>query len=394
MTDETTPMPPPLPAQPPQQSSAGGGASIFTGGALIPDAEVRRASALAVQPLRSPRWVLPWLLLVLLLVWLLPPTVERVQYALTRGRERAEVESAREQLASPALRDVSKAFELVAKSIGPSVVHIDTRQTLQNSHGDDVAAFFGLPEHYEMQGQASGVIVDPEGYIVTNHHVVQGAQEIRVVLSDNESYSAYVVGSDPATDLAVLKIGAKGLIAAEWGNSDTLHPGSMVWAIGNPYTKLDKSITFGIVSATSRRGLSESPFLDFLQTDAAVNPGNSGGPLVDIQGKVVGINTAIVGRAYQGISFAIPSAMARDVYERLRSSGKVVRCWLGVKPGELTARAAEDLDLKDKRGAVVQQVVAGSPAARAGIREDDVILTWNGQPVESPAALTLLVANT
>jgi serine protease Do len=342
----------------------------------------------------SPR--LPWLfgLLAMLLAFLLLPAwVERIEYSITRGRERAEVDIARGQLPSPALAEISRQFAVVAKAIAPSVVHIDTEQVVSGLSGDDWSGLLAAPRQFRAQGQGSGVIVDETGFILTNYHMVENAQQIQVKLSDNATRSAQVVGLDPATDLAVIKISPGGLIAAQWGDSDALEVGALVWAVGNPFG-LDRSVTFGIISAKSRQHVSESPYQDFLQTDAAVNPGNSGGPLVDGSGKIVGINTAIVGRAYQGVSFAIPSGLAQQVYQRLKSSGRVERGWLGVKLDDLTPTLAEKLRLKDLAGALVERVLTGGPADKAGIEPGDVIIEWDGRPVTDATELTLLIAKT
>jgi S1-C subfamily serine protease len=345
------------------------------------------------QPHGRPSGRLPWLfvLLVLLFVFLLLPSlVERIVYALVRGRERAEVETARDELPTPALTEISRQFSLVAKAIGPSVVHIDT---LQAAGGGGEFAALRLPG-YEAMGQGSGVIVDEGGYILTNNHVVANARTITVKLSGNETRAAEVVGLDETTDLAVLKIPSGGLIAAEWGDSDALEVGALVWAVGNPFG-LDRSVTFGIVSAKNRRVLSvRSPYQDFLQSDAAVNPGNSGGPLVDVSGKIVGINTAIVGRGYQGISFSIPASIAHEIYRQLREAGTVVRGYLGVVLVDLTPELAGKLGLKSPRGALVIQVGPNTPAAKAGIEVDDVVVEWDGQAIGDRTELTLLVGKT
>jgi serine protease Do len=192
----------------------------------------------------------------------------------------------------------------------------------------------------------------------------------------------------------VLKVDAGGLVAAPWGDSDTLEVGDWVLAVGNPFG-LDRSVTAGILSAKQRRQVVDSlPFQDFLQTDAAVNPGNSGGPLVNLRGEVIGINTAIVGEAYQGISFAIPSVTARDVYQRLKTTGKVSRGWLGVSLQELTEERAKALKIDARQGVIVQSVVPESPAAEAGLQSGDCIVEWNGQQVTSPSDLSLRVART
>jgi serine protease Do len=348
-----------------------------------------------VRPAPSPSNNLPTLLLGLLLVsavWLLPQLVEKLEFAYIRGRERAQVEVAREQLDSQPPMTFAQTSEQVAKSIGPSVVHIDIDTVQGFASGEDEMAqlLFGGRQRHEI-AQGSGVIIDAEGYILTNNHVVSGASAMTVSLSDRRKVSAELIGGDPLTDLAVIKIDAEGLIPAPWGDSDKLPVGAPVWAVGNPYS-LDRSVTFGIISAKSRRGIGAAAYQEFLQTDAAVNPGNSGGPLVDCTGKVVGINTAIVGPAYRGISFAIPSETVREVYEKLRHSEPILRGYLGVQLDELTPQIAKQLGLKDLRGAVVTDVRPGGPAEQAGIKPGDVIVKWNEQPVEDRTALQFLIA--
>jgi Do/DeqQ family serine protease len=336
---------------------------------------------------------LTWLLIVLLVIWFLPVFVERVEFALVRGKERAEAEVAGKQLPTEYLKELSRAFTLLPKRIGPSVVHVETARILEGSgQTDELFALFGRQQMLE-RGEGSGVIVDASGYILTNNHVVDHAGQIEVSLSDGRSVAAEVVGTDPATDLAVLKIDASDLIVAEWGNSDELDVGAMVWAVGNPFG-LDRSITFGIVSAKNRRGFEHNPYQDFLQTDAAVNPGNSGGPLVNISGQIVGINTAIIGKAYQGISFAIPSSTAHEVYEKLKSTGKVARGWLGVGLSDVPPEVARKLNLPSLKGALVQEIRPGGPADKGGLQVGDFIVEWNGQPVDNSGSLGLLVAKT
>jgi len=342
---------------------------------------------------RGPRR-LPWLLVLLalfLFLLLLPTLVERIQYAVVRGRERAEVDVARAELPTPQLTEISRQFALVAKAIGPSVVHIDTIQVV-----DGPADRLSLrpARQYEAFGQGSGVIIDEAGFILTNNHVVENARAINVLLTGDETRPAEIVGLDETTDLAVLKIAPGGLVAAAWGDSNALQVGSLVWAVGNPFG-LDRSVSFGIISAKNRRVFRElSPYQDFLQTDAAVNPGNSGGPLVDVSGKIVGINTAIVGQGYQGVSFSIPTSIAKDVYERLRDSGRVVRGYMGVRLDDLTQESAEQLGLKSLEGARVAFVENGAPAAEAGIQADDVIIKWDGHSVANATELTLMVGKT
>jgi serine protease Do len=338
-------------------------------------------------------------LFVLTLAVVTPWFVERAQYAWTYGREKARVQVAREYLQQARLDQLSQTFRRVSDSVAPSVVHIRTTDTGSVPARD----FIGLPMEssgaYTLQGQGSGVIVDEEGYIVTNHHVIKSADpagpdpEIEVQLSDGRRKPARVVGHDALTDLAVLKIDASKLLAAPWGSSDDLEPGDFVWALGSPFG-LDHSVTFGIVSAKGRRELVGSAYQDYLQTDVAVNPGNSGGPLIDVRGQIVGINTAIVGSAYQGVSFAIPSRVARKVYEQIKANGSVERGWLGVQPADLTDELARMLKLEPGSGAVLVKVQPNTPAASAGLRSGDVITGWAGSPVKSRAELMLAIADT
>ena len=285
------------------------------------------------------------------------------------------------------------------ENVTPAVVNIATEGHVElrmNPLFNDpfFRRFFDFPDQprrRKTQSLGSGVIVDDAGYILTNNHVVENARAITVKLGGNETRPAEIVGLDDTTDLALLKIPAGGLIAAEWGDSDALQVGAPVWAVGNPFG-LDRSVSFGIVSAKNRRVLSDTnPYQDFLQTDAAVNPGNSGGPLVDLGGKIVGINTAIVGHGHQGVSFSIPSSIAKDVYERLRANGRVVRGYMGVRLMEVTPEVAETLALKSTKGALVAQVESDAPAARAGIEIEDVIVKWDAQEVTNPTELTMLV---
>jgi len=333
---------------------------------------------------------LPLLLLLLLgviFLWYLPVLLERIEYSRTRG----EVQAIKEALPGMDLKALSKSFALVYRKIKPSVVHIDTRRLAETRDRFGLGAMFGNGAAVE-EGEGSGVIVDPAGYLVTSYHVVENASKITVKLDDGRSFPATVIGRDPAVDLAVLKINATGLTAADWGDSDKLEVGEMVWAIGSPYG-LDQTITGGIISAKGRRELGSSVFQEFLQTDVALNPGNSGGPLVDVNGDIVGINSAIFGRAYQGISFAIPSNLAREAYETLRE-GEIVRGDIGVSLVPLTPRIAHQVELPDDvtAGAVVWYVRPGSPAQAAGVRPGDVIVQWNGQAVKGDGELQALIA--
>jgi serine protease Do len=338
---------------------------------------------------------LPFLLLLLLgiiVLAFLPTMVERIQYARTRG----EVRAIQEALPELNLKSVSKAFSLVYRKVKPSVVHIDTRREVKARQNGFGWMFDGGPSSIEEQGEASGVIVDSDGYILTNLHVVDNASDINVTLDDGRSFPAEVVGVDPAMDLAVIKINASGLAAATWGDSDKLDVGEMVWAIGNPYG-LDQTVTSGIVSAKGRRDFEGAKALqEFLQTDVAINPGSSGGPLVDVQGDVVGINSAIFGPSYQGISFAIPSNLAKEVYEQIRKNGKVIRGFLGIGLETLTPEYAAMFHLpKDQSGgALVAGVSRGRPAEKAGLEPGDIVVEWNGQRVADSKELTMMIART
>ena len=327
-----------------------------------------------------------WLLIFLVLLLILPYVVERVQFAITRGRQRARAEVAK--VALKEMPEASGRFAWVAKSIEPSVVGVETTRLVRGRSLDEWSQLFA------QSGEGSGVIVDEAGYVVTNAHVIDGASELTIKLSDGRTVQKVkLVGADPWADLAVLKIEAGGLIAASWGDSDRLEVGDEVLAVGNPY-RLDRTVTAGIVSAKDRPGVvGELAHAEFLQTDAAVNPGNSGGPLVNMKGEVVGINLAIVGSSYRGISFAIPSNRVREVYERLRRTGSVApRGFLGIRMLDLSDHLALELGLDEVAGVLVARVEPGTPAQKAGIRQYDVILEWNGEKIDSPRELAMLVA--
>jgi S1-C subfamily serine protease len=330
--------------------------------------------------------ILIGILLALLALLYLPTYMQNLGYERMRGEVQAIDESLGGDLGKK-FGSLSKAFVVIAQKSMPSVVHIDTRQRQVRRIND---IFSGIVP--EMEGEASGVIVDPAGYIVTNNHVVKGAEEITITLSNGKKYDGVeVVNTDEAFDLALVKIDAKDLVAADWGDSDQLDVGEMVLAIGNPYG-LDRSVTFGIVSGKNRHnGENES---DFLQTDAAVNPGNSGGPLVNMAGKIIGINTAIVGEQYQGISLAIPSNTARKIYEQLKSGQATESGFLGVNLGRISPQMARQLGLRTTRGALVMGVVPKSPAERAGIQVGDVITSWDDHEIDDRNLLILLIART
>lgn len=339
--------------------------------------------------------LLMFALLAMAMLWAMPYFVEQYAYRKEKGAQIALRESLAE-IGDVKLEAINELFVLVAKRLNPSVVHIDTERS-SFRRADEQASLYGQPGQQQTRGEASGVIVDPTGYIVTNYHVISQATTIVVKLSGNpQDYVARVIGSDPKNDLAVIKIEPRGLelIAAPWGDSDNLRVGSLVWAMGNPFG-LDNTLTFGIISAKERRGVNEKHrYQDYLQTDAAVNPGNSGGPLVNMAGQIVGINTAIVGPTYQGISFAIPSNTARGIYEQIIAQGKVSNGFLGVGLKMVTEEIKRELNLPDLNGVIVTAVGPGTPAEAAGIQPGDIIRQWNGRLVDEPGTLTYLVGRT
>jgi serine protease Do len=349
-----------------------------------------KPTVIVISPWRSLIWGGVTIAVLLITFSWLPSLAEDVAAALRRGPEKAAAEAARDALTGVNAKSLSAGFELIPKAVAPSVVHINVVQR-NNNLPDEIAQ---LVPHGEASSQGSGAIVDPAGYIVTNYHVVKGATKVEVKLSDGSVFSAERVGADPLFDLAVLKINAgRELTAIPWGNSDELVPGSLVWALGSPFG-LDHTVTFGIVSAVDRTAVSGNPFQDFLQTDAAVNPGNSGGPLVNVRGELVGINTAILGQSFQGVSFSLPSNKAKKVYEELKANGTVARGWLGVEMADVTPEIADSLGLPEPEGVLVRAVRRGTPAAEGGLRPADVIISWGGTPVPNRLALGRLVADT
>jgi len=261
--------------------------------------------------------------------------------------------------------------------------------------GDEFSHRFQIPRERRENSLGSGVIVDASGYIVTNNHVIAKADEIKVLLNDKREFTGKVVGTDPKSDIAVIKINAKDLPTVPWGDSDKLEVGEYVLAIGNPFG-LNQTVTQGIVSAVGRANVGIADYEDFIQTDAAINPGNSGGALINVRGQLVGINTAIFSRSggYMGIGFAVPSNMTHTVMDSLVSGGKVVRGWLGVSIQDVTPDLAKQFGLKDSRGALVSEVIPDSPAASAGIQGGDVITDFNGKSVDNTSILRNIVAQT
>ncbi|MGE5807743.1 MAG: DegQ family serine endoprotease [Nitrospirota bacterium] len=308
------------------------------------------------------------------------------------------------------LTQLSEAQSEVAAVATPSVVNISTTRVIKSREEapfdlfDDpfFKRFFGdqfphpnIPKEHKEQSLGSGVIVSDDGYIVTNNHVIEKAQEIKVLLLNKKDYTAKLIGADPKTDIAVIKIDAKDLPALPWGDSNKLKVGEIVFAIGNPFG-LNQTITMGIISAVGRANVGIADYEDFIQTDAAINPGNSGGALINARGELIGINTAILSRTggYQGIGFAVPSSMARQVIDSLVKYKKVVRGWLGVSIQDITSDLAEEFSVRDLKGALVSAVMKGSPAEKAGIKQGDVILQFNGKTVEDTGHLRNMVSQT
>lgn len=308
----------------------------------------------------------------------------------------------------PAVQMVPQSFTQLAKNCGPSVVNISTVKTLTSGAGRVFEHFFRGPQgrqdpfgrffedffrnqprrEFRQNSLGTGFIMDKDGFIITNNHVIEGADEIQVKLKNGKEYPAEIIGKDPTTDLALIKVEAEDdLPVLPMGDSDSLEIGQWVLAIGSPFG-LEQTVTAGIISAKGRV-IGAGPYDDFIQTDASINPGNSGGPLINMAGEVVGINTAIVAGG-DGIGFAIPVNVAKDVFEQLKESGEVTRGWLGVAIQSL------DQDLKEyygvESGVLIAEVFEGDPADEAGIKANDIVLSINGQTVDSSRDLTRLIA--
>lgn len=295
---------------------------------------------------------------------------------------------------------ISKSFTSVAKKATPAVVFIKVQSSsdeemtpYQNpfdSFGDDFFnRFFGTPPQGQQKqmpqmSQGSGFIVSPDGYVMTNAHVIKGADKMTVVLNDGKELDATLVGSDPHTDIAIVKIDGKNLPYLTLGDSDAMDIGEWVVAIGSPF-QLEASLTVGVVSAKGRQNLRITDLEDFIQTDAAINPGNSGGPLLNLESEVIGINTAIVSRSggYMGIGFAIPSNMAKNIMNQIIDKGVVTRGFLGVSMQPVDKDIADAFNLEKPEGALVSEVVKDSPADKAGLKQGDIILEYNGTVIKS-----------
>lgn len=307
---------------------------------------------------------------------------------------------------------LGQPFVPIAKRAKASVVNVSSvkktkqdGQSFQNPFFDDpfFRRFFGeeferrmpAPREFQQQGLGSGVIVTSDGYIITNNHVIEGADELSVSLPDKRSFKAKVIGTDPKTDVAVIKIDASNLSALPWGDASQLEVGEMVLAVGNPFG-LSQTVTMGIISAIGRANVGIVDYEDFIQTDAAINPGNSGGALVNLKGELIGINTAIFSRSggYMGIGFAIPSTMAKSVMQSLIKHGKVIRGWLGVSIQDVTPDLAKEFGAAENTGALVGDVMEDSPASNAKLQRGDILTAYNGIPVRDSNHLRGLVAET
>jgi Do/DeqQ family serine protease len=290
--------------------------------------------------------------------------------------------------------ELGRAFTEVAGRVLPSVVSIHVEAEADEGEGTGMSPFmmpgFGTGGQTPLvRGEGSGVIVREDGVILTNNHVVERARRLTVHLRDGRSLRARVLGTDPATDLALIRIDATGLPAARLGDSDQARVGEFVLAIGAPLG-LEATVTHGVVSATGRGGIGANEIEDYLQTDASINPGNSGGPLVNLRGEVLGINTMIVGRN-TGIGMAVPSRMAQSVIEQILRSGRVQRGWIGVGVQDLSADLAQSMSIPAARGAIINQVESGAPAARSGLAIGDVVTAVDGRPITSSLDLIRMI---
>lgn len=335
--------------------------------------------------------------------------------------ELREAQVARQNLSQDVAhaRGLSEAFISVSKAMRPSVVHISSVTRIEpvrgnqvpkqipggqlppefrRFFGDDFEKFFEFdaPERgFSQRGQGTGVVISEDGYIVTNNHVVRGATELTVRLSDGREFTGEVIGQDDKTDIAVIKINASNLMAAPLGDSDAMQVGEWVLAMGSPFG-LDQTVTSGIISAKGRANVGITDYEDFIQTDAAINPGNSGGPLINMQGEVVGINTAIASRNgnYMGVGFAIPSNMVKTVANSLMKDGKVTRGWLGAAIQDLNEGLAKSFNYDSTEGVLIGDIVPDSPAAQAGLKSGDIVTKLGGKAMLNAQQLRNTVAAT
>lgn len=321
-------------------------------------------------------------------------TEKTVEPNLNLDANKTEVQSAADRPVN-SFKDFNDAIIEIAEKANPAVVTITTERTQEVSVRDPLSEFFGFrsqpqQREYTQRGLGSGVIVDESGYILTNNHVIEGADEIKIIMLDGEEMSAKVIGTDPQTDIAVVKVDRKGLPALALGNSEDLKVGSFVLAIGSPLSQnLNHTVSFGIVSAKNRSIdilQDVGGFEEFIQTDAAINPGNSGGALIDMNGELVGINSAIASRSggNEGIGFAIPISLAKRIMDDLIEDGSVTRGYLGLYfGGEVDQTMARALGLSNAGGIIISEVEEGGPADKSGLKGNDVILSLNGEKVKN-----------
>jgi serine protease Do len=317
------------------------------------------------------------------------------------------------KLADPGEAPSKSSYAPLIKEVLPSVVNISSSKVVHNrmsseegmpmdpffrqffgQEGNDGAGRFNMPRDSREKALGSGVIVSPEGYILTNNHVVDGASDVRVTLSDKREFQAHIIGADPKTDVAVLKIDAKNLAPITIGDSSKVQVGDVALAIGDPFG-VGQTVTKGIISATGRGGLGIEDYEDFLQTDAPINPGNSGGALINDRGELVGLNTAIISHGSggsQGIGFAVPANLARQVMDQVLKNGHVTRAYLGIYPQDVTPAMAKAFGEKQSEGIVVGDVSPNSPAKEAGIQTGDIILEVNGKPVTDSNQLRMSIS--
>ncbi len=375
------------------------------------------------------------LVLLITLRYLLPSILEFSRYSWHRGQLRAEYEMAGQQLERVSWEGLNNVSQTVAKRVSPSVVHIMMSSEESNQLEPSLEDMVRSTPRREKVGQGSGIVVDKRGYVLTNYHVLDDGSQINVILADERTCVAELIGFDKLTDLAVLKVNAEDLLPIGWGDSDAIEVGSPVWAVGSPFG-LTGSVTFGILSSKHRLDLSgtsyddairnplsrstkqkASPrYSDLMQSDVAVNPGNSGGPLVNGRGEMIGINTAIISESYRGVSFSIPSNVAKVVFKQILETGKMRRGWLGVElvkasdwkrtaqvrlvlptesiDSEFPIGQALEVAKLPIRGAVIQRVFANSPAAGAGLRIGDTIVEMNGNRIKGVEDLIFAIGKT